>query len=610
MCRIASFGLCLFSVLFYTSRVFAVTVGQRTLFRTMSSDECYSDEDFEDDFEDLTEVSPSKEPLEESSDSVLGTSLPLPPPLPLADNNEGHIQNETIETGKESPKKTSEDDDGDDAQWALDPDSRQKMWQSIMEGGAKEESITPKDEKQILKPERANAGKDSKPKQTMQHGKPKVFDAPTLIFPPKPNITVPRKNWRNFGAKRLSKRSLDPQQIEDPQEDGKSRRSSRKGKKKLRGNSKSVVAKRNKKKKQLKSATAMRPPSFSNRVSRFPSKPAQNKRTFPSLPSSKSPSLRQFLSMKASPSLPSIGASIGGPKAYGEARNSLEGFQNAIPDSVRRMHAAVKDKEQRLGAKERALQACEQALLAREKTLAIREASLSRKLTILGISSDSLKADGADQLPKFAQNTIAPASPNNNEEDQRYDRGASFGNADKRQKVTVNIVESTAEQENEFSREIEFSDPRENKLDPESMSSQLLQLPNDYISASGLSLKSVPEPVEQAAPKAEKLLFSKLAESNAQLRKQVMMQQSVQQSIARGLQNFPPANRFHSEPRSKSNTKLNIKKKLRRSTQQAYGAPRRSKRKTKTHGSVDNRSGKVKYSALYTSKRPSFPMIM
>ena len=36
----------------------------------MSSDECYSDEDFEDDFEDLTEVSPSKEPLEESSDSV------------------------------------------------------------------------------------------------------------------------------------------------------------------------------------------------------------------------------------------------------------------------------------------------------------------------------------------------------------------------------------------------------------------------------------------------------------------------------------------------------------------------------------------------------------
>ena len=42
----------------------------------MSSDECYSDEDFEDDFEDLTEVSPSKEPLEESSDSVLGTSLP------------------------------------------------------------------------------------------------------------------------------------------------------------------------------------------------------------------------------------------------------------------------------------------------------------------------------------------------------------------------------------------------------------------------------------------------------------------------------------------------------------------------------------------------------
>mgnify|MGYP004104804289 CR=1 FL=1 len=52
VCRIASFGLCLFSVLFYTSRVFAVTVGQRTLFRTMSSDECYSDEDFEDDFED------------------------------------------------------------------------------------------------------------------------------------------------------------------------------------------------------------------------------------------------------------------------------------------------------------------------------------------------------------------------------------------------------------------------------------------------------------------------------------------------------------------------------------------------------------------------------
>ncbi len=198
MCRIASFGLCLFSVLFYTSRVFAVTVGQRTLFRTMSSDECYSDEDFEDDFEDLTEVSPSKEPLEESSDSVLGTSLPLPPPLPLADNNEGHIQNETIETGKESPKKTSEDDDGDDAQWALDPDSRQKMWQSIMEGGAKEESITPKDEKQILKPERANAGKDSKPKQTMQHGKPKVFDAPTLIFPPQTEHHSPAKELEKF----------------------------------------------------------------------------------------------------------------------------------------------------------------------------------------------------------------------------------------------------------------------------------------------------------------------------------------------------------------------------------------------------------------------------
>ena len=475
-----------------------------------SSDDGYSeDEDFEEEFEDLTDLaavdSPEKSPSSSSSGGSSVEAREQNQNFQQINDDEGNASRAVLSptTGKKEERlsATSEGQTPKPDNWAFDANLRQQVWAKILESTSKDEE---------------GAGKKTNPVTE------KVPD--DVLTVPKPTNPVSKKNWSGFGAKRRSSKST--QEIIEPGD------TCRDKKQITKGTTTSVVANRNKMRKKLRYREVVK-----KRKNSVPSNPARN--SFPQIGnnSSSHPQLHNFLSKRSqpSPSLSSLHLSNNGstksmqspisPIKNITSTSSMgqSGCNNIISDAVRRVHSAVNEKERKLVAKERALYACEEALVAREAAVAARELALSRKLEQYGFKDDTERIGINLTASKTAGTLMVPN--NNGLDDSSEDESSN--------KCDGGVSEPTL-------------------IDPESLSSKLL-----HFQSSSNRAMSGPIPMNENG------------------------EQMLSQASNLGL-----------------TTKPNITKKL-KYAHRAYGKPFKR----------DLRSGKKKYSALYSTQRPTLPKI-
>ena len=129
--------------------------------------------------------------------------------------------------------------------------------------------------------------------------------------------------------------------------------------------------------------------------------------------SQQSRSLKSFLSMKASPSLPSYNYRHEKAQNTNISPNVLlspfiskfrprNSIMDEIPKAVWQIHAKLNEKEMRLKSKERALQACEDALIAREKAITTENA-IDEKVLKFGLHGYDPKLSSAKMVVNIDQ---------------------------------------------------------------------------------------------------------------------------------------------------------------------------------------------------------------
>lgn len=414
----------------------------------MSSEEDYTDDDFEEDFEDLTKtgVPATASAVEESTDNFLDGSVNNGRQL-MDSSNETKLN--SLEKFDQNVKKNSDKAVISNDAIKVSPMSRQKRWSEICK--ASQGKANTVEVPAIAKPERNKslAVKEHKRKiEAQNRERRKELISQSHALSRKVSSTV-----SNGGNRGISK----------------------------------VAAKKNRQKRKRHRQKI---------IQKIKGRSKTNPLSYGRMNSKQSQSLKSFLSMKASPSLPSFNycrekaQNTNIPSAVSpnvlqspfinkfRQKNSI---MDEIPKAVWQIHAKLNEKEMRLKAKERALQACEDALIAREKAITIRENAIDEKVLKFGLHDydpklSVTKNDGCMEqrskrgehlLPSFAANTQCPKDSSDTEAD--VETTAACESQDAKQN-------SCAPESNSQSSNVILPGNGISATDPESMSSQLLHL--------------------------------------------------------------------------------------------------------------------------------------
>ena len=496
----------------------------------MSSDENYSEDDFEDDFEDLTETGTpaNADELEETAEDMLEDSNQL---------NDATTKNENVvhvcADGGGEITSTVVQQPTDPLQLntvTKSPMSRQKRWSDVCNASNNDKndinnasipkiSIPPplpknndntslaiKEHRKKIESE--NKKKRNKLKSTYEKNvKNKVDHVVKLQITPRTASENYRMPYANNLKKNQKKKvnSIIKNQVHNQKKNKHSNINDtstqspsieREKQRHLKKISKVAEKKRKEKRKKQRKKLIDRIKNR-NRLNHPSSYGRGNNKS-----RNGSVSLKAFLAMKASPSLPTFNL----PK-HQVKKNNIATYASAVPSPIRaktmpspsimtaipnavwQIHAKLNKKELHLKAKERALQACEDALVAREKAITIRENAIEQKILNLGLheydpenidsnaqSSKNSYNFGNKQkvkgnlLPSFASNTRCPRSLGIDDNESTDVKNECISSDDDTDTTNAHI--------NEKNDYIE-TEPCENNtknMEPESMSSQLLNL--------------------------------------------------------------------------------------------------------------------------------------
>ena len=406
----------------------------------MSSDEDYSDDDFEEDFDDLTKtgVPATASAVEESTDDLDGSVN-----CGLTDSC---CKLNTPEKDDQSAKAKFDENVFSKDTTKASPMSRQKRWSEICKAS---------------------------------NGAANTVEVPAIAKPKINKSLAVKEHKRKIEAQNRERRKILLSQSHALAKKGPSTASN------VENRSISKVAAKKKRQKRKRHRQKV--------IQKIKSRNISNPLSYGRMTSQQSRSLKSFLSMKASPSLPSYNYRHEKAQNTNISPNVLpspfiskfrprNSIMDEIPKAVWQIHAKLNEKEMRLKAKERALQACEDALIAREKAITIRENAIDEKVLKFGLheydpklSSAKNGGENIDQrskrsdhlLPSFAANTQCPKDSSDTESEVE----ASAACENQEAKENDCAPESNIRSLNEVLPENHIS-----ISDPESMSSQLLHL--------------------------------------------------------------------------------------------------------------------------------------